>query len=309
MHLDRRRIGVDRHHIVGEIAVDRRAVLRIVGRVLEQRHADSHHHRTLDLVAAGQRIENAPRIDDGDHSADAQASDLRLPGDLDEVTAEGMRRKFRLWDCRMSHSPLPLPLTWRRLARRSRSAKGTPWPGPSAFTKTSPSSNARSFAACASRTAIPASSSRWSATSRSRCQPPRNGRDHRTGRHRAAGERACRKRCIAKRHFDFVERDAGLLGCELREDRIGAGADVLRGAGDAGRCHRRGAGCWPRRQIARRSRHTRPFPSRASGHRASSSRLRACAVTTRISPRRARSIRANGGKRTECPVPHRSWAR
>ena len=97
MHLDRRHVGVDRHHVVGQIAVDRRAVLRIVRRVLEQRHADSHHDRALDLVAAGQRVEDAARVDDRHHPADAQPSDLRLPGDLDEVTAERVRRELRLW--------------------------------------------------------------------------------------------------------------------------------------------------------------------------------------------------------------------
>src|ERR1700694_429106 len=41
MDVDRRRVGVYRHHVVGQITVDRRAVLRIVSRVLSQRHADS----------------------------------------------------------------------------------------------------------------------------------------------------------------------------------------------------------------------------------------------------------------------------
>src|SRR5438132_8099513 len=53
MHVDRGHVGVHGHYIVGEVTVDRRAALRIVRRVLEQRHADSHHHRALDLVPAG----------------------------------------------------------------------------------------------------------------------------------------------------------------------------------------------------------------------------------------------------------------
>jgi hypothetical protein len=32
--------------------------------VLQQRHADSHHDGALDLVAAGQRVEDAAGIDD-----------------------------------------------------------------------------------------------------------------------------------------------------------------------------------------------------------------------------------------------------
>src|SRR5207248_813609 len=38
----------------------------------------------------------------------------------------------------------------------------------------------------------------------------------------------------AEHHFDLVERDAGLVRGELREDRVCACADVLRAAGDAG---------------------------------------------------------------------------
>src|SRR5438552_16124695 len=41
-------------------------------------------------------------------------------------------------------SLLPLPVAWRRLARRRRSAKGTARSGPSALTNTLPASNARS---------------------------------------------------------------------------------------------------------------------------------------------------------------------
>src|SRR5258708_34689670 len=51
--VDRRHVSVYRHHIIREIAVDGRAFLRIVRGVLQQCHADSHHHRALDLVAAG----------------------------------------------------------------------------------------------------------------------------------------------------------------------------------------------------------------------------------------------------------------
>src|SRR5260370_212708 len=61
-----------------------------------------------------------------------------------------------------------------------------------------------------------------------------DGRDHRSGRHRTALKRACRKRRIAERYFNLVERHTGLLRGELREDRVSAGADVLGGAGDAG---------------------------------------------------------------------------
>src|SRR5258708_1939301 len=54
------------------------------------------------------------------------------------------------------------------------------------------------------------------------------------GCHRAARERAGRKRSIAECDLDLGERHAGLLRGELREDRVRAGADVLRGTCDAG---------------------------------------------------------------------------
>src|SRR5687768_1018913 len=42
-------------------------------------------------------------------------------------------------------------------------------------------------------------------------------------------------RTNAKRDVDFVERHAGLLGCELCEDCVGTCPDILGGAGDADR--------------------------------------------------------------------------
>src|SRR5262245_24473679 len=86
MYIDRWRVGVYRHDVVGEIAVDRCAGLRVVRGVLEQGHANAHHHRAFDLVATRERIEDAAGVDDGHDPADAQAGDLRLPCDLDKVT-------------------------------------------------------------------------------------------------------------------------------------------------------------------------------------------------------------------------------
>ena len=61
-----------------------------------------------------------------------------------------------------------------------------------------------------------------------------DGGNDRFGDHRAAGKRAGGERVSPSTTSTFVERDAKLLGGELGEDRVGAGADVLRGAGDAG---------------------------------------------------------------------------
>jgi len=59
-------------------------------------HADSHHDRAYDLVPAGQWVDNAARIHNRHNAADAQPRDFRLPGNLDEVTAERVRRELRL---------------------------------------------------------------------------------------------------------------------------------------------------------------------------------------------------------------------
>src|SRR6185436_16845091 len=58
MHLDAWRVRVHSHDVVREVAIDRRARLRVVIRVFEQRHADAHHHRALNLVATRQWVEN-----------------------------------------------------------------------------------------------------------------------------------------------------------------------------------------------------------------------------------------------------------
>ena len=87
MYFDRRRIGVHGHDIIGQVAVDGRAILRIVMRVLEESHADAHDDGTLDLVAASQGVKDAPGVDNRHHAADAQPRDLRLPGNFHKVTA------------------------------------------------------------------------------------------------------------------------------------------------------------------------------------------------------------------------------
>src|SRR5256885_13341088 len=61
MHFELGNVGVHRHDIVGDVTVDWRAVLWVISCVLEQRHPDSHHHSAFDLVAPGQRVNNAPR--------------------------------------------------------------------------------------------------------------------------------------------------------------------------------------------------------------------------------------------------------
>src|SRR5207249_1449596 len=80
-----------------EVTVNRRAVLSVVCRVLQQHHADSHLHCALDLITSGQRINNPSCIDHCDDAIDAQSCDLRLPRDFDKMAAKRMRGKLRLW--------------------------------------------------------------------------------------------------------------------------------------------------------------------------------------------------------------------
>src|SRR5258706_1313817 len=88
VHLDRWRVSVDCHNIVGQVAVDRRAGLGIVTGMFEQCHADSHDDRAFDLVPAGQRIDDSSRVYTGYDTIDAQAANLRPPPYLDEMTSE-----------------------------------------------------------------------------------------------------------------------------------------------------------------------------------------------------------------------------
>ena len=96
MHFDRRRVGVHRYDVVRQTAINRCAILGIVCGVLQQRHADAHYYRALDLIAAGERIDNLAGIDDGDYAADAQTRDFRLPGDFGKVAPKRVSREFRL---------------------------------------------------------------------------------------------------------------------------------------------------------------------------------------------------------------------
>ncbi len=83
----RRRVRMRCHDVIGQIAVDRRTGLFVVARMLEKRHAHTHDDRAFNLVAPCLQVEDASRIDHGDHAAHAQLRDLRLPRDLGEMHA------------------------------------------------------------------------------------------------------------------------------------------------------------------------------------------------------------------------------
>src|SRR5260370_16898982 len=71
MYVNGGRVGVHRHQVVGQAAIDGSAVLRVVGRVLEESHANTHHDCALDLVPAGQRVYDPPPVYHRHHSATA----------------------------------------------------------------------------------------------------------------------------------------------------------------------------------------------------------------------------------------------
>src|SRR6266404_1918758 len=107
MHFHQWCVGIYGHEIVSQVRIDRRTVLRVVDRVLQKRHPNSHHNCAFDLVAPGQRIDDPSAVNDGDDTVHTQASR-------------------------------------RMLLCRSKSENGTPLAGPSALANTRPDSKARS---------------------------------------------------------------------------------------------------------------------------------------------------------------------
>ena len=234
MHFDRRGVSVYRHHVVGQITVDRRAALRIVRGVLQQRHADSHHHRALDLVPAGQRINDAAPIHDRHNPADTQPGDLRLPGNLNEVAAERVRRILGLG---IAEEGL------RFAAARDQTKVGTAEQIIERHTLGGAISLLKDLAPFECQICGKAVLERRAGRNRCDCEQRcdcvvgrrEDSRDHRFGRQRAARQRAFRQHRVAERYLDLFERHAGLLRGELRENGVHAGADVLRSTRNAGR--------------------------------------------------------------------------
>src|SRR6266436_3243406 len=96
VHVDRRRVRIYGHYVVGQVAVDGRATLRVVSCVLKESHTNSHHDCALNLITSGERIQDPTSIHHRYNPAHAQTSDLWLPGDLGKVTAERVHRNLRV---------------------------------------------------------------------------------------------------------------------------------------------------------------------------------------------------------------------
>ncbi len=60
----------------------------------KERHADTHHDRTLDLITSRTLIDDSATIDYGHNPSDSQASNSRVPGHLDKVRAKRMSGIF-----------------------------------------------------------------------------------------------------------------------------------------------------------------------------------------------------------------------
>ena len=159
--------------------------------------------------------------------------------------------------------------------------------------------------ACASQMVIPALSSRLSAAMRSRCRPRQRQLERAirspSNRPRLDLPEATYRQALLRLSRAaplFCTRQAAPELCRCRCRCLGR--RTLRA-----RCHRPAAAHWPQRQIARQPMRPRPFPSRASTHRASSSRLRDCALTNQTFPSRDRGTRDNVVKKTECLTTRR----
>src|ERR1700745_600844 len=89
-------ICIYRHAVICQVVVDRMSRLRIVMCFFKERHADTHHDRTLDLITSRMLVDDSATIDHGHDPSDSQASNSRVPSDLDKVSAKRMRGIF--WD-------------------------------------------------------------------------------------------------------------------------------------------------------------------------------------------------------------------
>ena len=199
--------------------------------------------------------------------------DLRLPGDLDEVTAERVRRELRL---RVAERRLGLAAARDQAEVGAAEHVGERHRGRRAvgLHEDPPVLEGQLVGRSASRTVTPAWPPRRSATMRSRCRPPRRrpGPPSRSPSTRprsdlpaATCRRAPLRSCRAAPRSSARRAAQGSCTCRSRYPACRT---------RHGRCHRRGAGRSPPRRIAPRSTCTRPCPSRASGRRASSSRPR-----------------------------------
>src|SRR5207247_8871867 len=151
----------------------------------------------LDLVPARQRIENPPRINYSHDTADAQAGEFWLPGNLDEVTAERMRRELRLWIAKGGFG-LAAARDQAQVGALEQSCEGR-YLGRTVSLHEDSAAFKCEFVGLA---VLEGRSWRCRCDGQQRCDRAvsrcKDRRNHGPGRHRTARERAFRKRRIAK---------------------------------------------------------------------------------------------------------------
>ena len=252
---------------------------------------------------------NLSRIDDSHHAADAQARDLRLPGNLGEVTAEGVRRelRFRVPECRRR---LAVACDQAEVGAAQQIGKGHAFAGPPPSQRRG-RSRTPDLQACDSRMAIPAWLQQPSINEPMRC-PPRQ-KPHGTTDAVAieppeigpAGSEVSPSATST-----FSSGTPVLCRGKLRQDGVGSGADVLRGAGDAYRCRRRAsctlAAAANLAGYPRASRHSPAQGQAITLHRADARRALGPAKLFRPELEALDEV-ARGEREAQCP--HRSSVR
>ena len=113
------------------------------------------------------------------------------------------------------------------------------------------------------------------------------------------------RRAVAEKDVDAIERHAGPRVNYLREDGVSSGADILRGAANAHAAVVAKFHAWRCRECAPRPTMRPPVPSQSPCRRGASSRLPACAASSRSFPRRWYSTPSGGAKRREDSCLHR----
>src|SRR5260221_14748349 len=81
-------IGIYRHAVICQVVVDRMSGLRIVMCFFKERHADTHHDRTLDLITSRTLIDDSSTIDYGHNPSHSQATNPTRPRHLDKLRAK-----------------------------------------------------------------------------------------------------------------------------------------------------------------------------------------------------------------------------
>ena len=241
--------------------------------------ADALDDPALDLARRAERVDHAADVVDRRDPVDRDLAGLDVDRDLGDVDAErehlhARSGSGRARPCRGSARPRAADDRPALAARDDHAARSVA----SVVALRASSRICRFASAAAARTAGP----------------------HRRRRRRAARERCVRPaRRVAGRHGHVLERDPELLGRDLRERRLRAGADVLH-RGDDGRAAV-GADAHPR--VARRAAAAVPdlrrHPDAALDRRRSSARApRAAAPSAarRGGSTRAGSCRCTGGR-------------